>query len=319
MKDIWIDFREVKELQTTGLPNSLYEWTQKCWSNMWIFIANELIDELTDIVEQYLRVMWLDSTKFPARVDLWFSEGGSPIIYEITTGFVDQVGSCLLLQEALWSEVWIHSLSRTPFDASILTSRPYKPEYDVMRAMFEKSWQSLWEGEGKNIFVYGYPTDDMRESQKFIPAWRWLQAEEKITQSKIISRLSLGASYISPRVFSILDTQYTDLPDEKFSRLIFKQCSPKLKWDRNTVVFWKWRQVKARYEDANMLAQEYIPPYRDSLWRRFEAKVLFMPSESWTHFTGLYTLVDDRPASQNFWNTNIPNDGYPQGPWIIIF
>jgi hypothetical protein len=41
-----------------------------------------------------------------------------------------------------------------------------------------------------------------------------------------------------------------------------------------------------------MLAQEYIEAYRDSENRRFEAKVLFMPSQTGINFTGMYNLLD---------------------------
>lgn len=174
------------------------------------------------------------------------------------------------------------------------------------------------EWEGDNSYVYGYPTDYMKGQKNFFPAWKWLEAEDKRAQSKVIQRLLQWSSYLYPRVFSLWDTSYEDLPIEKNTKLIFKQNRAKMKWDRNTIIFWKWKDSQRRYKDDEMSAQEFIPPYRDDQGRRFEAKALFMPWDIWTNFTGMYTLVDATPISKSFWNMNIPNDGYPQWAWIII-
>ena len=296
----------------------MYEWVKKKWSNTWLYFPDYLIQELQWIVENYLRIMWLDSKKYPARVDIWFSPEWTPVIYEITTGFIDQIGSCLSLQESLWDMSWKESLSSTPFDSTILTSEPYRPEYTIMKKMFEKSWRFLREEWWECKFVYGYPLECMAWINNFFPAWKWLEAEDKLSQSQVIQRLIWGSSFIYPRTFSIWNTNFPELPDEKVTKLIFKQEKPKLKGDRNTIIFWKWKESRRRYEEGEMLAQEFIPSYRDMDGRRFEAKALFMPSPIWTWFTGMYNLVDSTPVSKNFWNMNIPNDGYPQWPGIII-
>lgn len=313
-----IEIREIQDLDTWNLPSCMYQWVKKKWSNSGLYFQEFLIWELRWIVQNYLRIMWLDSTQYPARVDIWFSTTGNPVIYEITTWFVDQVWSCLSLQALLGDNTWLEALGDTPFDSSILTSEPYRPEYDVMRSMFEKSWKKLWEWEGERTYVYGYPVQTMRWKENYFPAWKWLEAENKFAQSRIIERLVQGTSYVYPRVFSSQDTSYEDLPWEKNTKLIFKQDTAKMKWDRNTIVFWKWKESQRRYKDGEMLAQEFISPYRDDQGKRFEAKALFMPWDIWTNFTGMYTLVDSTPISKSFWNTNIPNDGYPQWAWIII-
>lgn len=317
-KNIWIDIREIQDLDINILPETLYQWVRKSRSQLGIYFPKDVLDQLQNIVEQYLRVMWLDSTLYPARVDLGFSSQGYPIMYEITTGFVDQVGSCLSLQQALWDSTWLDSLSQTPFFSSVLTSTPYFPEYKIMREMFEKSGKKLLEEETEKTFVYGYPTENMLWDFRFIPWWRWLESEEKKSQIKILQRIVQGGNFVIPRYFSSEDTSYRDLPNERDTQLVFKQNIPKLKGQRNTIIFGKWALAQSRYESWEMLAQEYIESYRDSENRRFEAKALFMPSQNGTNFTGMYVLIDTTVPTANFWNTKIPNDGYPQGPWIII-
>lgn len=174
---LWIEIRELEWVNKSLLPISMYQWIEKKWSDISIFFPGYLIWGLQNIVEQYLRVMWLDSSIYPARVDLWFSTDEKPIIYEITTWFVDQVGSCLSLQQALWDDTWIESLSKTAFESSILTSEPYRPEYECMRDMFMRSGKVLWKDETDTTFVYGYPLDYMSERGNFIPWWRGLNAE----------------------------------------------------------------------------------------------------------------------------------------------
>lgn len=314
----WIEFREVTGIDMNELPSELYQWTQKVWTSMWLYYPNDLINELETIVEQYLRVMWLDPRVYPARVDLWFSEAGKLIIYEVTTGFVDQVWSCITLQEITWDQTGLSVLSKTNLDSSVLTTQPYKWEYELMKSKFERSQNPLYEGESNRTFVYWYPSDEMQGKENFIPWWTWLNAEEKSTQASILSRLCRWSSYMIPRYFSRDNQSYDELPQEKFSKLVFKQSDPKVKGERNTIVFWKWKQVERRYKDGEMIAQEYIPALRNSEWSRFESKVLFMPTYSGTRFTWMYLLEDSSEPSKNYGNMSIPNDGYPQWPWIII-
>lgn len=315
---LWIEAKKISNLDIWNLPGEMYEWVQKRWSQIGLYFPQDLIQELQQIVEQYLRVMWLDSKKYPARVDLWYSSEGRPVIYEITTWFVDQIGSCISLQQALWDDSWLESLSSTSFDSSVLTSAPYAPEYNVMKDMFRKSGAELME-EWDNTFVYWYPLDYMKWEEKFIPGWRGLLAEDKISQAQILSRFLERGSYILPRYFTSNETSYSELPAETVTKLIFKQTLPKLKWARNTVIFWKWKESKRRYNDWEMLVQEYIPAYRDENGIRYESKVLFMPSSAWSNFMGMYTLIDENTPDKNFGSTTIPNDGYPQWPWIITY
>ena len=148
-KKLWIEIQEVDMWDISLLPETMYQGVQKKWSQLGLYISRDLVFELQNIVEQYLRVMWLSSTMYPARVDIGFSSQGYPIIYEITTWFVDQVWSCLSLQQALWDTTWLDSLSQTPFLSTILTSTPYLPEYTIMRDMFEKSGKKLLEEDYK--------------------------------------------------------------------------------------------------------------------------------------------------------------------------
>lgn len=314
---LWIEVRDVLELNTWNLPKSMYEWIQKRWTQTWIVFPQELIDDLQSVVWQYMRVMWLDTTLYPARVDIWFSPEGNPIIYEVTTWFVDQIGSCISIQQELWDDTWLSSLASTRFDSSVLTSMPYSPEYEVMREMFTRANNTLWDN-WERTFVYWYPLDSMKWNDSFIPGWKGLSAEDKWTQSQILSRVLNQSVFSSSRSFSEQEVPYRELPGGEFTKLIFKQVTPKIKWDRNTIIFWKWKEAERRYRDWDMIAQEYIPAFRDSQDRRFEWKVLFMPSEVWLRFAGMYSLVDTASQDKNFWNMTIPNDGYPQWPWIII-
>ncbi len=304
------------DIEFQKLPKTLYAWEPKLWSNKTIVFPQEFIIQLEGIVESYLRVMWLSSQLYPARVDIWLSWYISPIIYEITTGFVDQIGSCLTLQEALEDTNWLNILSQTPFDSSILTTEPYRKEFELTQSMFQKAWKKLNE-KWNSCFVYWYPTEEMKDNDMYIPGWKWLDAEQKLTQTKILSRISEGTDFIIPRLFSNYNTPYSTLPDDKYSRLIFKQDSPKLKGWRNTVLFGKWKESEERYKNWEMFAQEYMSPYRTEEGNRYELKALFMPTSVWTQFLWAYNLSDNNKEDTNFWNTTIPNDGYPQWPVLI--
>jgi hypothetical protein len=313
----WIEMRSLN-LNKDILPPTLYEWTQKQWSEIALIFPKELIWELQEIVENYLRVMWLDSKLYPARVDIGFSQSGNPIIYEVTTWFIDQVWSCLALQESIDENIELEVLSRSPFDASILTSKPYENEYQLMRTYFQKSGRVLSENEGNTVFVYGYPTEEMRTKENFFPSWRWLEAERKFTQTKVLSLIAQGTNFTIPRIFTQKEIPYETLPCENDTRLIFKQDIPKIKWSRNTISFGKGKTTKTRYESWEMFAQEYIAAYRDDENTRFEMKALFMPTPQGTSFLWAYNLIDNAPEDTNFWNMTIPNDGYPQWPVIIL-
>ncbi len=288
-------------IDSSKLPDSLYEGIPKLWSSRWIILPREIIEEMQTVVEAYLRVMSLDTMKYPARVDLWIWENGSLILYEITTGFVDQIGSCLALQESIWNTDGMSTLAQSPYDSSILTLPPYQKEYDLMRYYYARSGKILEEWIWENTFVYGYPQADM--SSQCFPWKKWLDAEEKYSQSQVLSRIVVWDTFYIPRIFSTIDTPYSDLPDERYTKLVFKQNVPKKKGDRNTIVFWKGKNIQARYKNGEVIAQEYISPYRDPQGERWEIKMLFLPTPSGTEFLWAYVLWDTNPEASNFGNT----------------
>lgn len=315
----WIEFWIMENPSLLNeLPKSLYQWVEKQWSQNMIAIPKDFINELEEIVSAYLRIMWLDSCLYPARVDLWIWRNGRLIIYEITTWFIDQVGSLLALQETLGNQQSGEVISNTPYESSLLSSEPYRSEYELMRWYFSQYWKPLYDSpEWKKVFLYGYPTQDMRNKDNLYPSWEWLEAEQKMTQASVLGILCRDSSFILPRYFNIQDSPYESLPDENYTGLIFKQIEPKLKGERNSILFGKWKLARQRYEFWDMLAQEYIPAFRDTEGKRFEMKALFMPNITGTKLLGLYNLTDWKKESDNFGNTKIPNDWYPQGAVII--
>ncbi len=315
----WMEISSVSKLELLeNLPKSLYVWKEKVWSNTLISLPDELCKQLERIVQQYLRVMWLDETLYPARVDLGISWSWQLIIYEITTWFVDQVGSLLALQEMIWEDTLAEIIQNTPFDASFLSSQAYKPEYELMRQYFSQYWNPLKDStSGEKVFLYGYPTEEMRGKNNLYPSWKWLDAEQKDVQVRILEIISRGTDFIVPRFFDNNTTWYQDLPEERCTKMIFKQSTPKLKWDQKSILFWKGKLARERYKSWEMMAQEYIPPFRDAKGRRFEIKALFMPNPTGTKLLGLYNLTDEERSTDNFGSTKIPNDGYPQWPVII--
>jgi hypothetical protein len=83
--NVWFELREFPNIDYEKLSTSLYKGSQKIWSSYWLCVPNEIISWLEEIVNNYMRIMWLDSTLYPARVDIGLSKNLEPIIYEITT------------------------------------------------------------------------------------------------------------------------------------------------------------------------------------------------------------------------------------------
>lgn len=319
---IWIEIRELWNIDEKKLSSSLYLWEEKKWSNIWLWIPRDIIESLEWIVDRYMTIMWLDTKVYPARVDIWFSQEGELIIYEVTTWFVDQVGSCLQLMDAYNIEWWREKLQSWPMQYWILTVPEYRKEYDLMLDYLREAGIKI-DGEVKMndintleelCFVYWYPTPEMTWKENYIPWVKWLAAENKATQLKVLNLLIQGSDMCIPRVFSPEDTEYSNLPCARDTELIFKQIRPKLKWDRNTIIRWKSKQTQWRYESWEMLAQEYTPAYRNKDWKRIEWKVLMVPTATWSQCLWFYSLIDDKKGSDN----SIINDWYPQWPWYII-
>lgn len=320
--NVWIELREFPNIDYEKLSTSLYKGSQKSWSSYWLRVPNEIISWLEEIVNNYMRIMWLDSKLYPARVDVGLSKNLEPIIYEITTWFVDQIGSCLQLMDACDVEWGSWYLAQWPMNCSVLTLDDYKNEYDLMLNYLNKSWVDNVKinvddaiSDTDKCFVYGYPSYSMK-NENYIPWKKWLLAEKKDTQIKVLQQLVEYTPFIVPRTFSILDTAYSELPSDNFSWTIFKQILPKWKGERNTIKFWKSGYSEKMYASWKMLAQEFIPNYRDERWKRVEWKFLFVPTAQWTKNLWFYSLSD---TDASVWSVNsIINDWYPQWPWLTI-
>jgi len=318
-------------------------------ANLSITISSELATALENIADEYMKEIGLT---VPIRMDLWIDEDQKCVPFEINTWFVDQFGSGLNVLEAFeMKEQFEKSLEIFAklwrWDKIFISLPQYTREVELMCSYLASKWkkveiisnekEALEYSKDKEIFCYGYPTEEMRGNKNIIPWGLWLDAEDKFEFYEFLDVWMSKKQEYRNIISSLLrynpkKRAYNSLQWE----LVRKQVWPKIKWNRCTVMFAKPKKGTEReylYTMGQTVAQETLSPFviqsselklitKDEEGKVnisgitdkiiVELRALLLPDDGWYKLSVVYWLLWKEPGSQL-----LINDSNPQCPCEI--